>query len=134
MYNPIQMSLAHLLILIGIEEVQKTKMAANMVTMSTDVDGGRSAFSHTRKFPVVLKNLLTNFTFVFSSLAIIGECVIGVGYTAFGPKYIENQFSIPSSEAALRFGKTVSMVLYSRCPHSMYETNLPLAIYPWLFC
>lgn len=90
----------------GTEEIRKTKMAANMTKSSNDVMEAQPGFTGTcKEFPSILKDLLTNLTFVFSSLAHVGDSVIVVGFASFGPKYIENQFSISASLASMLFGE-----------------------------
>ena len=53
-------------------------------------------------------SLLTNVTYIFTVLAIIGDGLIVTGFTAFGPKYLENQFSLTASVAGGLFGKMIS--------------------------
>ena len=57
-----------------------------------------------KNFLVQLKKLFTNLTFIFNflSIAIAGLPLSGI--IAFAPKYIENQFHFPASEANLIIG------------------------------
>ena len=54
----------------------------------------------------VLKSLFTNHTFILSVLAAIGDAMLVVGFAVFGPKYLENQFSLSAGAGAAIFGKT----------------------------
>ena len=85
-------------------------MSANMETPpSDDVTGAQPGFVGTcKELPSVLKDLLTNKTYVFSVLASTGDSVIVIGFSVFGPKYLENQFSIASSLSAIIFGEAAS--------------------------
>ncbi len=51
------------------------------------------------------KALVTNVPLIFTTLAIIGDGLIVTGFTAFGPKYLENQFSLSAGLAGALFGQ-----------------------------
>ncbi|CAH1775633.1 unnamed protein product [Owenia fusiformis] len=57
-----------------------------------------------KDFPVSLKILLTNPTFMFLCLSGATEALLVSGFTAFIPKFIESQFSISASWAGMLVG------------------------------
>ena len=56
----------------------------------------------------LLKQLVTNPTYVFATLFNVCDAFLIAAFTAYGPKYLENQFRIPSSLAGVFFGKSSS--------------------------
>ena len=95
-------------------------MEANVVKKTNDYEDltlSQSGFSGTcKELPGIFRDLLTNWTFVFHMLAHVGDTLIVVGFTAFGPKYLENQFSTSAGLAAMIFGRFA--VFYSSIHNS----------------
>ena len=48
--------------------------------------------------------LFLNPTFLCMTLAGVGDAVMVAGFGAFGPKYLQNQFSISAAMAGMIFG------------------------------
>ena len=55
--------------------------------------------------PRYLKDLFTNWSFIFLTLFVCCDMAILSGFTVFGPKYVEVQFSLTAGEAGVLFGK-----------------------------
>lgn len=91
----------------GTEEIRKIKMEANVEKGGDSDDlGAPEGFNGScKELPGICKDLLTNMVFIFSIVAAIGDILIVVGFTVFGPKYVENQFSVSAALAAGIFGK-----------------------------
>ena len=58
-----------------------------------------------------LRSLLTNWTFVTTALYGTCDAMLINGFQAFGPKYIQQQFGLTSSLAALVFGLNLAYFL-----------------------
>ena len=59
------------------------------------------------QFPQVTRSLFTNATYVFTVLSAVSEWMMVSGFAVFGPKYIENQFSMPAATAGVLFGEFI---------------------------
>lgn len=57
-----------------------------------------------RELPSYLLSLFTNPTYVFLTLFTCADSFLIGGFTAFGPKYVEQQFSVSAAEAGMIFG------------------------------
>ncbi len=57
------------------------------------------------EIPTYLTDLFRNPTLVFQTLFQTCEVMLISGFTAFGPKYIESQFSASPAEAGMYWGK-----------------------------
>ena len=57
-----------------------------------------------KEVPSLIKGLFTNPTFIFIILSTACDTIIVGGFSAFGPKYVEYQFSVPASTAGILFG------------------------------
>ena len=57
-----------------------------------------------KMFPVHIKRLLTNLSFIFESLAISILFILISGLVSFAPKYFENQFQLTATVAGLLSG------------------------------
>ena len=55
--------------------------------------------------PHHLKVLLTNPTYVMVTLFVCCDIFIIAGFATFGPKYVENQFSLTAAQAGGLFGE-----------------------------
>ena len=53
----------------------------------------------------MLLKLLQNPTYVFLTFFVCCDSLLTGGFTAFGPKYVESQFSMSASLAGILFGK-----------------------------
>ncbi|XP_068228926.1 solute carrier organic anion transporter family member 4A1 [Palaemon carinicauda] len=75
----------------------------------SDTDNPRSSggFGRLRDLPMAVKILVLNPTFVTLSLAGATEGILLAGFATFMPKFLENQFSMPASFAALLVGFVV---------------------------
>ncbi|XP_067934686.1 solute carrier organic anion transporter family member 4A1-like [Watersipora subatra] len=70
--------------------------------------GTSGAFSGSlNEFPIMLKKLLCNPTFVFISLAGTMEGLLLSGFATFGIKFVQNQFSVSASKASVIVGAIV---------------------------
>ena len=54
--------------------------------------------------------LVTNPTFMMVTLASVSDAMLVNGFTNFGPKYLENQFSVSASVSGMIFGKIFTSV------------------------
>ena len=91
-------------------------MDANMEKGEDEGDFSTEPFRGTcKELPGITKDLLVNLVFDCSVLAAIGDTMIVVGFTVFGPKYVENQFSISAGLAAALFGERMIMVAICYC-------------------
>lgn len=68
---------------------------------------GSVGFGRPRDLPQAVKVLILNPTFVALSLAGATEGILLAGFATFMPKFLENQFSMPASFAALLVGFVV---------------------------
>ena len=57
-----------------------------------------------KELPSLLKGLFTNPTFIFLTLFGAADNILVGGFSAFGPKYVESQFSVAASTAGMMFG------------------------------
>ena len=57
-----------------------------------------------KELPAYFKTLLTNPTYVFLTLFVCCDSLLTGGFTAFGPKYVEDQFSVSAGVAGMIFG------------------------------
>ena len=57
-----------------------------------------------KEFPIQIKNLLTNVSFMFTSFAIAMIFIVKDGIIAFGPKYVESMFRVTATVAGLLAG------------------------------
>ena len=57
-----------------------------------------------KEFPIQIKNLLTNVSFMFTSFALAMIFVVRDGIVTFGPKYIESMFRVTATVAGLLAG------------------------------
>lgn len=55
-------------------------------------------------FPKAIWNLIKNLPFLFMSIGVITEWFLLTSFATFGPKYLETQFSMTASDAALLAG------------------------------
>lgn len=67
--------------------------------------GGPHSFKDLADLPKASKQLVTNLTFIFLSLAGASEGILLTGFATFMAKFIESQFSIKASSSALLVGK-----------------------------
>ncbi|KAK4288573.1 hypothetical protein Pmani_038404 [Petrolisthes manimaculis] len=73
-------------------------------TPSTSAGGGGGGFGRLRDLPQAVRVLAINPTFLALSLAGATEGILLAGFATFTPKFLENQFSMPASLAALIVG------------------------------
>ena len=80
---------------------------ANHVTIENDdITAVQPAFSGScKEFPAAMKDMFTNWTFVFCVLSAVGDGLLVSGFATFGPKYVENQFSVSSTFGGIIFGE-----------------------------
>ena len=82
-----------------------------------------------KEVPSLLKGLFTNPTFIFIILATACDTIIVGGFSAFGPKYVEYQFSVPASTAGILFGNTcICLITISKEYICKLPTSLPAII------
>nr|XP_054754834.1 solute carrier organic anion transporter family member 4A1-like [Lytechinus pictus] len=60
-----------------------------------------------KDFPKAIWCLVKNLTFLFMSIGVITEWFLLTSFATFGPKYLETQFSMTSSDAALLAGYVI---------------------------
>ncbi|XP_030830203.1 solute carrier organic anion transporter family member 4A1 [Strongylocentrotus purpuratus] len=58
-------------------------------------------------FPKAIWNLIKNLPFLFMSIGVITEWFLLTSFATFGPKYLETQFSMTASDAALLAGYVI---------------------------
>eukprot|EP00057_Strongylocentrotus_purpuratus_P014347 XP_011668821.1 PREDICTED: solute carrier organic anion transporter family member 4A1 [Strongylocentrotus purpuratus] len=58
-------------------------------------------------FPKAILNLIKNLPFLFMSIGVITEWFLLTSFATFGPKYLETQFSMTASDAALLAGYVI---------------------------
>ena len=56
---------------------------------------------------IFFQALVTNPTFMMTTIAATFDAVLITGFSNFGPKYLENQFSISASLSGIIFGKGI---------------------------
>lgn len=89
----------------GAEEIRrKKKSEAHNADASASGNSADYAPS-LRELPGVLKQVLMNPVYMMLTLFTCCDSLIIAGFTSFGPKYLENQFSLPASRAGPLFGK-----------------------------
>ncbi|KAK3850220.1 hypothetical protein Pcinc_043064 [Petrolisthes cinctipes] len=71
---------------------------------SRGIGGGGGGFGRLRDLPQAVRVLAVNPTFLALSLAGATEGILLAGFATFTPKFLENQFSMPASLAALIVG------------------------------
>ncbi|XP_012274694.1 solute carrier organic anion transporter family member 4A1 [Orussus abietinus] len=86
----------------GSEELAKKKISEAHERTSTNARV--EAFSKIREIPRALLELLSNPAFFMLNLAGASEGLLIAGFAAFLPKFIENQFNVSASSAALLVG------------------------------
>ncbi|KAI8515511.1 sodium-independent organic anion transmembrane transporter [Branchiostoma belcheri] len=87
----------------GIAKVRREKTSdvhANTESKTLDSNFGKSI----RDFPVAVRSLAKNPTFIFITLAGISEGLALNGFATFLPKFVENQFGQTASQAAFLVG------------------------------
>ncbi|XP_078703455.1 solute carrier organic anion transporter family member 4C1-like [Branchiostoma floridae x Branchiostoma belcheri] len=87
----------------GIAKVRREKTSdvhANTESKTLDSNFGKSI----RDFPVAVRSLARNPTFIFITLAGISEGLALNGFATFLPKFVENQFGQTASQAAFLVG------------------------------
>ena len=58
-----------------------------------------------KDIPKLLKGLITNPTYILVCISGACDSMLIAAFTAFGPKYVETQFSVAASTAGALFGK-----------------------------
>ncbi|CAH1238164.1 SLCO4C1 [Branchiostoma lanceolatum] len=87
----------------GIAKVRREKTSdvhANTESKAMDSNFGKSI----RDFPIAVRSLAKNPTFIFLGLAGISEGLALNGFATFLPKFVENQFGQTASQAAFLVG------------------------------
>ncbi|KAK2166751.1 hypothetical protein NP493_1307g01016 [Ridgeia piscesae] len=91
----------------GAEEVRKTRITevhSSAIIGEVGLEDAHIGWPHIRDIPRELKLLFLNPTFLCMTLAGVGDAVMVAGFGAFGPKYLQNQFSISAAMAGMIFG------------------------------
>ena len=71
-----------------------------------------------------------NAPFIFMALSGVGDASMIAGFAAFGPKYMQNQFSMSAATAGIIFGEYCFEIRYL-VPHFMH---ILLDIKQTMFC
>ena len=58
-----------------------------------------------RELPRYFYDLATNPTYVFLTLMVCCDSLLMGGFTAFGPKYVQEQFAVTAALSGMMFGK-----------------------------
>ncbi len=95
----------------GAAEIQATKKSEAHSMYDANNIGSESGLTFA-EIPTYLKDLITNPTLVFQTLFQTCELLLISGFTAFGPKYIESQFSASSAVAGMYWGKCNTLPIY----------------------
>ncbi|KAL6088862.1 hypothetical protein STEG23_022685 [Scotinomys teguina] len=82
-------------------KVSQTHQNSNTSFQHTDESFGKSI----KDFPTAVKNLMRNTVFICLVLSTTSEALVTTGFATFLPKFIENQFGMTSSFAALLGGE-----------------------------
>ena len=64
-------------------------------------------FGNIRDLPNAMKILFTNPPFLFTVFYAMMDAMLVAGFTSFGPKYVETQFSMEAGYAGMLFGTPV---------------------------
>ncbi|XP_022447851.1 solute carrier organic anion transporter family member 4C1 isoform X2 [Delphinapterus leucas] len=87
----------------GTAEIQDGK--ASQIHQSNSLQHTDGNFGQSFKdFPAALKNLMRNTVFMCLVLSTCSEALVTTGFATFLPKFIENQFGLSSSSAAILAG------------------------------
>lgn len=91
----------------GAKAIKADRVSEAHSSPDTATSGGARGFGRLRDLPKAIKILTFNPTFVFLSLAGATEGILLAGFATFMPKFLENQFSMSASFAALLVGFVV---------------------------
>ena len=82
------------------------------------------------------RSLILNPTFIFMVLAGVGDEALIAGFVAFGPKYMQNQFSMSAATAGMIFGGSLRLPgsLAGRCPQQSVNSSAAISLCSSVFC